>query len=91
MFLDALSERLRGRVQLRSDGLGVYINAVEDVFGADVDFGQLVKVYSQPGESEQRRYSPAHARPRTASRSAASPTPTSSARPTSSVRTSTCG
>lgn len=60
MFLDDLSERLRGRVQLTSDGLGVYINAVEDVFGADVDFGRLVKVYSQPGESEQRRYSPAH-------------------------------
>ena len=59
-FLYDLAERLRNRVQLTSDGLGVYVSAVEDVFGADVDFGQLVKVYSQPGEQEQRRYSPAH-------------------------------
>ncbi len=60
-FIHDLAERLRNRVQLTGDGLGVYVNAVEDVFGADVDFGQLVKVYySQPGENEQRRYSSAH-------------------------------
>ena len=59
-FIHDLSERLRGRVQLTADGLGVYVNAVEDVFGADVDFGQLVKVYGQAGEQEQRRYSPAY-------------------------------
>ena len=59
-FIHDLSERLRHRVQLTADGLGVYVGAVEDVFGADVDFGQLVKVYSQPGENEQRRYSPAY-------------------------------
>ena len=59
-FIHDLSERLRNRVQLTADGLGVYVNAVEDVFGAEVDFGQLVKVYGQPGEQEQRRYSPAY-------------------------------
>ena len=58
-FIHDLSARLRGRVQLTADGLGVYVNAVEDVFGGDVDFGRLVKVYSQPGQQEQRRYSPA--------------------------------
>ena len=57
-FIHDLSERLRNRVQLTADGLGVYVNAVEDVFGAEVDFGQLVEVYSTPGEAEQRRYSP---------------------------------
>ena len=30
------------------------------MFGANVDFGQLVKVCGEPGESQQRRYSPAH-------------------------------
>ena len=57
-FMYDLAARLRSRVQLSADGLGVYVNAVEDAFGADVDFGQLVKVYATPGESEQRRYSP---------------------------------
>ena len=60
IFMDDLAGRLRNRVQLTADGLGVYVNAVEDVFGADVDFGQLVKVYSQPEQNEQRRYSPAY-------------------------------
>ena len=60
IFMDDLAERLRHRVQLTADGLGVYVNAVEDAFGADVDFGQLVKVYSQPEQNEQRRYSPAY-------------------------------
>ncbi len=41
-----------------TDGLGAYVSAIENVFGADVDFGQVVKIYSQPGEQEQRRYSP---------------------------------
>ena len=59
-FIHDLADRLRHRVHLTADGLGVYVGAVEDVFGAEVDFGQLVKVYSQPGESEQRRYSPAY-------------------------------
>ena len=61
-FINDLSERLRNRVQLTADGLGVYVNAVEDVFGAEVDFGQLVKVYGQAGEDERRRYSPAYCR-----------------------------
>ena len=60
IFMDDLAGRLRNRVQLTADGLGAYVNAVEDVFGADVDFGQLVKVYSQPEQNEQRRYSPAY-------------------------------
>ena len=61
-FIHDLSERLRWRVQLSADGSGAYLNAVEDVFGADVDFGQVVKIYSTPGEQEQRRYSPAQCR-----------------------------
>lgn len=45
-------------MQLTSDGLKLYLNAVEDAFGADVDYAQLVKIYGSDPEG-QRRYSPA--------------------------------
>ena len=56
-FLNDLSERLANRVQLSSDALAAYVEAIEQAFGADVDYGQVVKVYEAepigPG-----RYSP---------------------------------
>jgi len=57
-FIGDLASRLANRVQLTTDGHKVYVNAVEDAFGADVDFAQLVKLYGaeRPGEA---RYSPA--------------------------------
>jgi len=40
-----------------TDGLVCYLTAVEEAFGADVDYGQLVKIYgSDP--AHERRYSP---------------------------------
>ena len=81
-FIHDLGERLRNRVQLTADGLGVYVNAVEDVFGADVDFGQLVKVYSQPARTSSGGTPRRTAGPLTGSRSPASPTTCSSARRT---------
>jgi transposase-like protein len=42
-FMSDLSSRLKNRVQLSSDGLAAYIEAVEQSFGADVDYGQIVK------------------------------------------------
>jgi IS1 family transposase len=56
-FLKDLSERLDNRVQLSSDSLSAYIEAVEQAFGSDVDYGQIVKAY----EAEPMgagRYSP---------------------------------
>ena len=53
-----LAGRLAGRVQLTSDGLRVYPSAVEDAFGADIDYAMLVKHYGDAPEG-QRRYSPA--------------------------------
>ena len=47
-FMCDLSERLMNRVQLSSDGLNNYIPAVEESFGADVDYGQIVKFYDSP-------------------------------------------
>ena len=56
-FMMDLAERLTARVQLTSDGLRVYEGAVEDAFGADVDYAQLIKVFGNPRETAAR-YSP---------------------------------
>jgi len=57
-FIHDVWERLAGRVQLTSDGHSTYRDAVEQVFGIDVDYAQLVKVYGASPEGE-KRYSPA--------------------------------
>src|SRR5437867_3211413 len=44
-FLDDLARRLVNRVQLSSDALRAYVEATEQAFGADVDYGQIVKFY----------------------------------------------
>lgn len=60
-FIHDLASRLANRIQLTKDEHHAYINAVEDAFGADIDFAQLIKVYGNAGQSkeDQRRYSPA--------------------------------
>ena len=57
-FVEDLAARLAGRIQLTSDGLRLYLDAVEAAFGADVDYSQLVKLYGTAVENETR-YSPA--------------------------------
>ena len=57
-FMMDLADRLTNRVQMTTDGLASYVPAIEDAFGADVDYAQLVKVYTSPTGDEQRRYSP---------------------------------
>jgi IS1 family transposase len=59
-FMQDLAARLRRRrrVLLTTDGHKVYLNAVEDAFGADVDYAMLTKVYGAARENETR-YSPA--------------------------------
>ena len=59
VFIDGLAERLTSRIQLTSDGLKAYLEAVEGAFGADVDYAQLVKIYGASPESAKGRYSPA--------------------------------
>lgn len=56
-FIGDLRERVANRVQLTTDGHRAYLTAVEDVFGADIDYAMLVKLYGQPEEPE-KRYSP---------------------------------
>ena len=58
-FMNDLRSRLANRVQLTSDGHRAYLVAVEEAFGIDVDFAQLVKIYGAASTEDQRRYSPA--------------------------------
>ncbi|MFZ0994551.1 MAG: IS1 family transposase [Candidatus Dormiibacterota bacterium] len=56
-FMQDVRDRIANRTQLTTDGLVCYLTAVEEAFGSDVDYGQLVKVYGELPESH-RRYSP---------------------------------
>lgn len=58
-FIDDCASRIKNRVQITTDGHRAYLDAVEDAFGADIDYAQLLKIYGAPSEDEQRRYSPA--------------------------------
>ncbi|MEW6442582.1 MAG: IS1 family transposase [bacterium] len=56
-FIFDLSSRLANRIQISSDALNLYVEAVDAAFGLDVDYAQIVKSYEAepigPG-----RYSP---------------------------------
>jgi IS1 family transposase len=62
-FMHDLQGRLASRVQLTTDGHKPYLVAVEDAFGADIDYAQLVKFYgTEVGPIQNHaeiRYSPA--------------------------------
>jgi IS1 family transposase len=57
-LMQDVAARLANRVQLTTDGHKPYLQAVEDAFGSDIDYGMLIKLYGEtiaaPG-----RYSPA--------------------------------
>ncbi|MFZ0637748.1 MAG: helix-turn-helix domain-containing protein [Candidatus Acidiferrales bacterium] len=57
IFVEDLASRLAGRVQFTTDGLRIYLDAIEGAFGADVDYAQLIKIYG--ASQEEVRYSPA--------------------------------
>lgn len=57
-FIGDLATRLKHRVQLTTDGHRPYLTAVENAFGADIDFAQLVKIYGTPATEGPSRYSP---------------------------------
>lgn len=59
-FIADLAGRLASRVQFTTDGHKAYVQAVEDSFGADIDYAMLMKLYGAPqGRENERRYSPA--------------------------------
>ncbi len=57
-FMNDLKSRLANRVQLTTDGHKVYLQAVENAFGSEVDYAMLIKIYGKQPE-EEKRYSPA--------------------------------
>jgi IS1 family transposase len=56
-FVEDLATRVQGRVQISTDALAAYDDAVERGFGAHADYGQIVKTYTS-SELAARRYSP---------------------------------
>jgi IS1 family transposase len=58
IFVNDLAKRLANRIQLTSDGLSVYLAAVEKAFHGHVDYAMLQKIYNDTSEG-QKRYSPA--------------------------------
>lgn len=61
IFMNDLASRLANRIQLTTDGHRMYINAVEEAFGGDIDYAMLIKQYGNDGAPVEaaRRYSPA--------------------------------
>jgi IS1 family transposase len=58
-FVNDLAARVKYRVQITSDGHRPYLVAVEEAFGATVDYAMLIKVYGKPlTEGNDTRYSP---------------------------------
>jgi hypothetical protein len=58
-FAADLRERILGRPQISSDGFRPYVEAMELTFGAECDYGQIVKAFEgEPGADAARRYSP---------------------------------
>jgi IS1 family transposase len=57
-FMEDCASRIRNRVQITTDGHRAYLEAVENAFGADIDYAQLQKIYGASSENDTR-YSPA--------------------------------
>lgn len=58
-FIDDLESRLSGRIQLTTDSYRPYAGAVQEAFGYDVDYAQVVKLFGAVPEAFKGLYSPA--------------------------------
>jgi IS1 family transposase len=60
-FMNDVADRVKGYVQLTTDGHHAYLNAVGEAFGDNIDFAQLVKLYGSEKEATgtEKKYSPA--------------------------------
>jgi IS1 family transposase len=57
-FMLDVADRMKNRVQISTDGLRAYVDAIDWAFGGNVDYGQIVKTYGTEESVEaQRRYS----------------------------------
>ena len=57
-FIKDLQYRITSRFQLSTDSFKPYFNAVDTVFGTDIDYGQIHKEYREETKGK-KRYSPA--------------------------------
>lgn len=59
-FMMDISSRLNQRFQLTTDGLNLYLDAVIDHFGSQIDYAQLQKIYGKSGSqgNAEKKYSP---------------------------------
>ncbi|HEX4021727.1 MAG TPA: IS1 family transposase [Acidobacteriaceae bacterium] len=55
-FMEDVALRVASRIQLTTDGLKMYGEAVEGAFGCDVDYAMLIKLYGN--DSFDTKYSP---------------------------------
>jgi len=53
-FIRDLKARLSNQIQLTTDGHKVYLEAIEGIFGADIDYAMLIKLYGEDVEREKR-------------------------------------
>lgn len=58
LFIGDLAGRLANRVQLSTDGHKPYLNAVEQHFGDEIDYGVIVKLYGNTNEKGEAKYNP---------------------------------
>ena len=58
-FAKDIKRRVKNRIQLSTDGHRMYGVAIEETFGADIDYGMIVKHYGTPYDKHSAgRYSP---------------------------------
>ena len=59
IFMSDVASRLKNKVQLTTDGLKAYLDAVDNAF-TEIDFAQLIKMYGTDStNSTEKKYSPA--------------------------------
>lgn len=60
VFMQDVADRMKGYIQLTTDGHHAYLNAVGEAFGDNIDFAQLVKLYGSEKEATgaEKKYSP---------------------------------
>ena len=60
-FISDLKSRLNNRIQLSSDAMNAYADAIDIVFGREVDYAQIVKTFATEESkysTPERKYSP---------------------------------
>ena len=60
-FIRDVADRVNGRIQMTTDGLALYLNAIEEAFRGGIDYAMLTKLYGKAKQPEisESRYSPA--------------------------------